>query len=240
MNFGKEFKDYSVKHLGLNSLTVDAVMDHQVKSHLGSVDASMTPYILEEREMRVTQMDIFSRLMSDRILVMSGVVDQRMSTIVQSQLIFLDSVSKKDITMHIDSGGGSVAAGLSMIDVMDYIACDIQTINMGLCASMGAVLLASGTKGKRSSLRFSRTMVHQSSGGAGGHIKDAEISFKEWQKYNDLLFNLLGQYTGKDPKEILEDSHRDKWFWAQEALDYGLIDEIIKPKGKKAVAADKK
>lgn len=225
MNFGNEFEKYAVKHMGIGSNVVNSVMNHQV-------DASMTPYILEERNLNVTQMDIFSRLMRDRILWLAGGVDDRMSTIVQAQLMFLDSVEKKDITLHIDSPGGSVKSGLSMIDVMEYINSDVCTINTGMAASMGAVLLAAGKKGKRSSLRFSRTMVHQSSGGATGHIRDAEITFKEWMKYNDLLFGLLAEYTGKTSEQILADAQRDKWFWADEALEYGLIDEVIKPRKK--------
>lgn len=229
MNYGKEFKDYSTKHLGINSGLVDSFVGLQVNN-------SMTPYILEEREMRVTQMDIFSRLMRDRILWVSGGVDQRMSDLIQAQLLFLDSVEKKDITMYINSPGGSVLAGLSMIDVIDYINSDVATCNLGMCASMGAVMLASGTKGKRSSLRFSRTMLHQSSGGAGGNIQDAEISYQEWHKYNNLLLNLLGEYTGKTGDVIKTDTVRDKWFGAQEALDYGLIDEIVKTRLQRATS----
>ncbi len=151
------------------------------------VKASMTPYILEEREMRVTQMDIFSRLMRERLLWVAGPVNDRMSTVVQAQLMYLDSADNLDITMHIDSPGGSVKSGLSMVDVMDYIKCDIRTVNTGMAASMGSVLLGAGTKGKRSSLRFSKTMLHQTSGGAGGNIQDARINFKEWEKNQQNL-----------------------------------------------------
>ena len=153
MNIGQEFQNYYVKHLGKGSLDL-----HNFSSQIQS---SMTPYILEEREMRATQIDIFSRLMRDRIIWVAGPVDDRMSTIVQAQLMFMDNVDKADITMHIDSPGGSVKSGLSMVDVMNYIACDIRTVNTGMAASMGSVLLGAGTKGKRSSLRFSRTMLHQ-------------------------------------------------------------------------------
>lgn len=225
-NLGQEFKKYATYHMGLNTLTTEAVMNHQA-----NVDMAMTPYILEEREMRVTQMDIFSRLMRDRILWLAGGVDDRMSTVVQAQLMFLDNVnSKSDITMHIDSPGGSVKSGLSMINLMEYVSCDIATVNTGLCASMGAVLLAAGTKGKRSSLRFSRTMVHQSSGGAGGHISDAKITWREWEKVNAQLFDLLSEYTGRPAEQIIKDADRDLWFSAQEAVEYGLIDEVIKTK----------
>ncbi len=139
------------------------------------IENSLTPYILEERQMNVTIMDVFSRLMMERIIWVAGVVDDHMSTIVQAQLMFLDSLDNNDITMHIDSPGGSVKSGLSMVEVMDYIRSDIKTINTGMAASMGSILLGAGTKGKRGSLRFSRTMLHQSSGGFRGNIQDAEI-----------------------------------------------------------------
>jgi ATP-dependent Clp protease protease subunit len=192
----------------------------------------MTPYILEEREMRVTQMDIFSRLMRDRLLWVAGPVNDHMSTIVQAQLMFLDSTDKADITMHIDSPGGSVKSGLSMVDVMEYISCDIRTVNTGMAASMGSVLLGAGTKGKRSSLRFSQTMLHQSSGGAVGNIQDAEISMREWRKVNKILFDLLGSYCGKTAEQVMEDASRDLWLDSSEALSYGIIDEIVKTKKK--------
>jgi ATP-dependent Clp protease protease subunit len=190
----------------------------------------MTPYILEEREMRVTQMDIFSRLMADRLLWVAGPVNDAMSTVVQAQLMFLSSNSAEDITMHIDSPGGSVKSGLSMVDVMEYIPCDIRTVNTGMAASMGSVLLGAGTKGKRSSLKHSTTMLHQSSGGFSGNIQDAEVDWKEWQKVNLELFNLLGSYCGKKPERVMKDATRDFWLNAEEAVAYGIIDEIIKPK----------
>jgi ATP-dependent Clp protease protease subunit len=224
MNYGQEFQSYYTKHLGKPSSHLD-YFNKQIES-------SMTPYILEEREMRATQMDIFSRLMRDRILWVAGTVDDRMSTIVQAQLMFLDSSDKSDITMHIDSGGGSVKSGLSMVDVMEYISCDIRTINTGMAASMGSVLLGAGTKGKRSSLKFSKTMLHQSSGGAGGNIQDARINMIEWEKTNKILFDLLGSYCGKSAEQVMTDATRDLWLDAQEALDYGIIDEIVKPKEK--------
>ena len=224
MNYGQEFQSYYTKHLGRPSSHLDYFNKQ--------IEASMTPYILEEREMRATQMDIFSRLMRDRILWVAGTVDDRMSTIVQAQLMFLDSSDKSDITMHIDSGGGSVKSGLSMVDVMEYISCDIKTINTGMAASMGSVLLGAGTKGKRSSLKFSKTMLHQSSGGAGGNIQDARINMIEWEKTNKILFDLLGSYCGKSAEQVMEDATRDLWLDAQEALNYGIIDEIVKPKEK--------
>ncbi len=222
MDYGAEFRKYAQSEMGVSSLTMDY--------HAKQIEASMTPMILEERELRVTQMTVFDRLMMDRILWVAGPVNDRMSTIVQAQLMFLDSVEVKDITMHIDSPGGSVKSGLSMVDVMDYIKSDIATINTGMAASMGSVLLGAGTKGKRSSLRFSKVMLHQSSGGFIGNIQDAEINWKEWKEVNSILFDLLGDFCDKDPEQVKTDSQRDFWMSAQEAVDYGIIDEIVKGK----------
>jgi ATP-dependent Clp protease protease subunit len=222
MDYGAEFRKYAQSDMGVSSLTMDY--------HAKQIEASMTPMILEERELRVTQMTVFDRLMMDRILWVAGPVNDRMSTIVQAQLMFLDSVEVKDITMHIDSPGGSVKSGLSMVDVMDYIKSDIATINTGMAASMGSVLLGAGTKGKRSSLRFSKVMLHQSSGGFRGNIQDAEIDWKEWKEVNSILFDLLGDFCDKDPEQVKKDSQRDFWMSAQEAVDYGIIDEIVKGK----------
>jgi ATP-dependent Clp protease protease subunit len=221
MNYN-DFGKYYVKHLGKSSSNLDY--------YSKQIESSMTPYILEEREMRATQIDIFSRLMRDRLLWVAGEVNDNMSTIVQAQLMFLDNSDKSDITMHIDSPGGSVKSGLSMVDVMNYIACDITTVNTGMAASMGSVLLGAGTKGKRKSLKFSRTMLHQSSGGAGGNIQDARVTFKEWEKINDILFDLLGEYCDKPSEQVKLDASRDLWLDSQEALDYGIIDEIVKTK----------
>ena len=203
MDYGKEFQSYYTQHLGKPSSHLDYFSKR--------IESSMTPYILEEREMRVTQMDIFSRLMRDRLLWVAGPVDDNMSTIVQAQLMFLDSTDKVDITMHIDSPGGSVKSGLSMVDVMEYISCDIRTVNTGMAASMGSVLLGAGTKGKRSSLRFSKTMLHQTSGGAGGNIQDARINMIEWEKTNKILFELLGSYCNKSAEQVMLDATRDLW-----------------------------
>jgi len=222
MNYGNDFKNYFTKHLGKGSLQLDYFNQR--------IENSMTPYILEEREMRVTQMDIFSRLMRERLLWVAGPVDDNMSTVVQAQLMYLDSVNNLDITMHIDSPGGSVKSGLSMVDVMDYINCDIRTINTGMAASMGSILLGAGTKGKRSSLRFSRTMLHQSSGGFRGNIQDAKIDMIEWEKVNKILFELLGEYCGKPTEQVMDDASRDLWLSSKDALEYGIIDEIISSK----------
>ena len=205
----KEFQRYA------NS---EGISTSKLGYYEAQIKGSMTPYILEEREMRVTQMDIFSRLMMDRLLWVAGPVDDNMSTVIQAQLMFLNSNSNEEIKMHIDSPGGSVKSGLSMVDVMDYIDCDIRTINTGMAASMGSVLLGAGAKGKRMSLRFSRTMLHQSSGGFRGNIQDAEIDWKEWQKINEVLFELLGEYCGKTAEQVKKDASRDLWLGANDAL----------------------
>lgn len=218
MNDYKEFKKYAKGHHNISGLNL-----HRYESHL-------SPMILEEREMRATMMSVFDRLMMDRLLWVSGVVNDTMSSIVQAQLMFLDNTGTEDITLHIDSPGGSVKSGLSMVDVMEYVNADIKTVNMGMAASMGSILLGAGTKGKRSSLRHSKTMLHQSSGGFSGNIQDAEIDMKEWKKYNEELFKLLGEYCGKTPKEVKADATRDFWLNAEAAKRYGIIDEVIKRK----------
>jgi ATP-dependent Clp protease protease subunit len=222
----KELKDFGLysKDHGVSSLNL-----HYYNKQ---VSDSLTPYVLEERQMNVTQMDVFSRLMMERIIWVAGEVNDNMSVVTQAQLMFLDSIDNNDITMHIDSPGGSVKSGLSMVDVMDYIRSDIRTINTGMAASMGSVLLGAGTKGKRGSLRFSTTMLHQSSGGAGGNIQDAEISMREWRKLNNTLFELLGGYCGKPADQVKNDATRDLWLDANQALEYGIIDEIVGKKKK--------
>lgn len=215
----QEFQRFAQSEFGVPSTGLD-YYNKQVQS-------SMTPYILEEREMRAIQMDIFSRLMAERLLWVAGPVNDNMSTVVQAQLMYLDSISNDDIKMHIDSPGGSVKSGLSMVDIMDYIKSDIATVNTGMAASMGSVLLGAGTKGKRSSLRFSTTMLHQSSGGFSGNIQDAEIDWKEWQKVNNILFELLGSYCGKTAEVVKQDATRDFWLSAEDAKKYGIIDFIV-------------
>jgi ATP-dependent Clp protease protease subunit len=214
MNYGKEFRSFA-KSGGINSLTLD------------QFEASLTPYVLEERELRATQIDIFSRLLMDRILWVSGAVDQRMSDIVQAQLLFLDSLEKKDITLYINSPGGSVMCGLGIVDLMNYVNSDVATTNIGMCASMGSVLLSSGTKGKRSSLIHSKVMTHQVSHGTQGNVQDTRINQLEAEKYNYILFKMIAENCGKTFDEVLESSRRDKWFNSDEALEFGLVDEVI-------------
>ena len=221
-----EFDKYAVKHMCIGSHTLHNYQNFQ--SIIPNVTDSVTPTIIEERQLNVAAMSVFDRLMMDRIIWCAGPVNDRMSIVVQAQLLFLSQQDpKKTITMHIDSPGGSVKSGLSMVDVMNYIDTPIQTINTGMAASMGSVLLGAGTKGMRSSLRFSKTMLHQSSGGAGGNIQDARITMAEWEKTNKLLFELLGEYCGKKPSQVEKDAQRDLWLSADEALSYGIIDEVI-------------
>lgn len=212
MNYGNEFKKFATKHLGMNTQLVEA---------------SMTPMILEERELRVTQMSVFDRMMMDRILWLYGGVDDRMASIVQAQLLFLDSVETKDITLQISSPGGSVPAGLAIVDVMNYISSDVSTINLGMCASMGSVLLASGKKGKRNALINSKTMIHHISSGTEGVIDDQRISIMEAEKYNYILFKMMAKSCGKTFEQIHEDSKRDRWFNSDQSLEYGFVDNII-------------
>jgi len=190
----------------------------------------LTPYILEERQMNVTVMDVFSRLMAERIIWVAGEVNDHMSTIVQAQLMFLDSIDNNDITMHVDSPGGSVKSGLSMVNVMEYIKSDIRTICTGMAASMGSVLLGAGTKGKRGALEDAEIMLHQSSGGAVGNIQDAEITMMWWKKKNERLFELLGRYCDKPKEVVMSDASRDFWLTAQEGVEYGIIDEVVRRK----------
>jgi ATP-dependent Clp protease protease subunit len=222
MDYGKEFRKFALSE-GISSMNLDAF------------ENSLTPYVLEEREMRATQIDIFSRLMRERILWVSGVVNQHMSDIVQAQMLFLDSVEKKDITLYINSPGGSVLCGLGIVDLMNYIKSDVVTTNIGMCASMGSVLLSSGTKGKRSSLVYSKVMTHQVSHGTSGNIQDTRINQLEAEKYNYILFKMLAENCGKTIDEVLEFSARDRWYNSDEAKEFGLIDEVIKTDGTKSI-----
>jgi ATP-dependent Clp protease protease subunit len=224
MNLGKDFRKFAIKHIGINGTTVDDVVNHQSSGF----ENSLTPMVLEERELRVTQMSVFDRLLMDRILWVSGGVDQRMSSVVQAQLMFLDSVDKKrDITMHLDTPGGSVLAGLGIRDLMNYVSCDVATVNVGMCASMGSILISSGTKGKRASLIFSKIMTHMVSHGSSGNVQATRINQIEAEKYNYMLFKILAENCGKTFDEIFEISRNDRWFFSDEALKFGLIDEVI-------------
>ncbi len=216
MNDGREFKKYATKHLGINSLHVD----HYIEN--------MTPYILEEREMRVSQMDIFSRLMMDRIIFLGTGIDDSVANIVVGQLLFLDSSNPgRDIQIYINSPGGSVYAGLGIYDTMQYITSDVSTICTGIAASMGAVLMCAGKKGKRTALKHSRVMIHQPLGGTQGQASDMEITVKEIQKLKKELYDILAFHSGQPLKKIEKDTDRDYWMTAEEAKAYGMVDEVL-------------
>lgn len=238
MDYYGDFKDYAIKHMGISSMQFhyweklqSTIYDNVNVIGNMTPQGSMTPYILEEREMRVTQMDIFSRMLLDRILWAVGPVNDQMSTVVCAQLMFLNQIdSKTDIKLYCDSPGGSVKSGLSMVDVMNYIEADVQTVNIGMAASMGSILLGNGTKGKRFALPHSRVMLHQVSSGGSGTIQDLRISMQETEKYNQILFKMLGEFCGKDPEQVKKDADRDLWLSSEEALVYGIIDGIVEKK----------
>lgn len=220
MNYGDEFRKFAVHHMGLNGLTVDGYVKHSVEN--------MTRAVIEERPMNFREVDVFSRLMADRIIFMGTGVDDNIANIVVAQLLFLESAdAKKDILMYINSPGGSVYAGLGIYDTMQYVRPDVATVCTSLAASMGAVLLAGGASGKRSALPHARVMIHQPSGGAQGQSTDIEITAREIVKLRDELYEILASHTGKTKEIIEKDSDRDKWFRAVEAKEYGLIDEVL-------------
>lgn len=214
-----EFRKYATKHMGISSMSTD--------KYISSID-NVTPYIIEERQLNVTQMDVFSRLMMDRIIFMGTGVNDQMANIITAQLLFLESVdSNKDITMYINSPGGSVYAGLGIYDTMQYIKPEVSTVCTGLAASMGAVLMSGGAHGKRAALPHSRIMIHQPLGGAQGQASDIEITTREILKLKKELYDILAKHTGKTYEEIERDSDRDYWMKAEEAKAYGLIDEVL-------------
>ena len=220
MNHGQEFRKYAVKHLGMSGLTVDGYMNHTVEN--------MTRAIIEERPMNFREVDVFSRLMADRIIFFGMPVDDQIANIVVAQLLFLESADpKKDILMYINSPGGSVYAGMGIYDTMQYVRPDVATVCTSLAASMGAVLLAGGAAGKRAALPHARIMIHQPSGGAQGQSVDIEITAREIVKLREELYEILAHHTGQTIQQIETDSDRDKWMRAIEAKEYGLIDEVL-------------
>ena len=217
MDFGKEFKKYATKHQGINSMHVE-----------NYVEASMTPYIIEERSLNVAQMDVFSRLMMDRIIFLGTGVNDQMANIIQAQLLFLESAdAKKDIQIYVNSPGGGVYAGLGIYDTMQYIAPDVATICTGMAASMGAVLLCAGQEGKRTALPHSRVMIHQPLGGAQGQASDIEITAREIIKLKDELYQIIAKHSGQTMEKITLNSDRDYWMKAEEAKAYGMVDEVL-------------
>ena len=216
-----EFQKYAVKHRGISSSTLHSYTSSPITS-------SMTPYIIEERQLNVAQMDVFSRLMMDRIIFLGTAVDDEVANIIQAQLLFMESVdAKKDIQIYLNSPGGGVYAGLGIYDTMQYINCDVATICTGMAASMGAVLLCAGAKGKRSALKHARVMIHQPMGGAEGQASDMEITVNEIKKLKKELYEIISSHSGQPFERVEKDGDRDYWMIAEEAKAYGMIDELL-------------
>jgi ATP-dependent Clp protease protease subunit len=221
MDYAKEFKNFAIKDRGMNSLYLEPLLQSMYP-------VGMTPNIIEERQLNAIAMDVFSRLMMDRIIFLGTPVSDQVANIIQAQLLFLASAdSSKDIQIYINSPGGSVYAGLGIYDTMQFIKPDVATICTGMAASMAAVLLCAGEKGKRSGLRHSRVMIHQPMSGAQGQASDIEIAANEVLKLRDELYEIIASHTGQKFEKIHEDSDRDFWMKATEALEYGMIDEIL-------------
>lgn len=215
-----DFRNYATKHAGVNGLVFD--------QYTSQITSSLTPYILEERQLNVSQMDVFSRLMMDRIIFLGTAIDDQVANIIQAQLLFLDSSDPgKDISIYLNTPGGSVYAGLGIYDTMQFIGCDVSTICTGIAASMGAVLLVAGTKGKRSALKHSRVMIHQPLGGMQGQASDMEITVREIQKLKNELYTIIADHSGNPYEKIEKDSDRDYWMIAEEAKEYGMIDKVL-------------
>lgn len=220
MDRNNDFRKYATKHLGMNGLSLD--------QYARVTNSYISPTILEERRLNVTQMDVFSRLMMERIIFLGTAVDDYAANVIQAQLLYLDSAEPgKDISIYLNTPGGSVYAGLGIYDTMQFISSDISTICTGVAASMGAVLLVAGTKGKRFALKHSRIMIHQPSGGTQGVAADMEINLREMLKLKKELYQIIADHSGKSYKQIEKDSDRDFWMTSQEALDYGMIDKVL-------------
>ncbi len=226
MDYGKEFKKYATKHLGINSLYVDQY-SNMTASAAGGI-YGLTPNIIEERQMNASVIDIFSRLMMDRIIFLGVPIYDDVANIIMGQLLFLESANpNRDIQIYVNSPGGSVYAGLGIYDTMQYISSDVSTICTGMAASMGAVLMTAGAKGKRTALPHSRIMIHQPLGGAQGQASDIEITYKEISKLKKELYDILSYHSGQPYDKIEKDSDRDYWMTAEEAKEYGMIDEVL-------------
>ena len=216
MDYGKEFKKFATKQQGISSLHYDKIV------------SSVTPYIIEERQLNVAQMDVFSRLMMDRIIFLGTAIDDYVANIIQAQLLFLESVdNSKDISIYINSPGGGVYAGLGIYDTMQFIKPEVATICTGMAASMGAVLMCAGEKGKRSALPHSRVMIHHPLGGAQGQASDIEITAREIMKLKNELYEIISKHSGQTMEKVHADSDRDYWMKAEEAKAYGMIDEVL-------------
>jgi ATP-dependent Clp protease protease subunit len=223
MNIKDEFRKYATGHLGISS--------YQLDSYASIYGEYISPTVIEERQMNVAQMDVFSRLMMDRIIFLGTAINDYVANIIQGQLLFLSSVdSSKDISIYINSPGGGVYAGLGIYDTMQYISPNVSTICTGMAASMAAVLMAAGEKGKRSALKHSRIMIHQPLGGVQGQASDIEITAREIKKLRDELYSILSTHSGQPFDRIERDSDRDYWMTSYEALEYGMIDEVLEKK----------
>jgi len=221
MDYGKEFEKFAIKDQGISSTYYNKIVSSMYPT-------SMTPYIIEERQLNISQLDVFSRLMMDRIIFMGTAINDQIANIIQAQLLFLESAdATKDIQIYINSPGGSVYAGLGIYDTMQLIKPDVATICTGMAASMGAVLLCAGEKGKRSGLTHSRVMIHQPLGGAQGQASDIEITAREILILKEELYNIISKHSGQDYDKIYEDSDRDYWMKADKAKEYGMIDEVL-------------
>lgn len=220
MNIGNEFEKYAVKHRGISSNTLDGYIKHNV--------TNLTPNIIEERPMNVAVMDVYSRLMMDRIIFLGYPVNDEVANIIIAQLLFLESTDRtRDVQLYINSPGGGVYAGLGLYDTMQFVNPDIATICTGIAASMSAVLMAAGAKGKRSALKHSRIMMHQPSAGAAGQASDVAITVNEVRKLKHELYEILSNHTGQTMERVAKDSNRDFWMTADEAKEYGLVDEVL-------------
>ena len=215
-----DFRKYATRHLGMNSMVLDDVVSAQ--------NQYLNPYILEERQLNVTQMDVFSRLMMDRIIFLGTEIDAYTANTLQAQLLYLDSVDPgKDISIYLNSPGGSVYAGLGIYDTMQFVTSDVATICTGMAASMAAVLLVAGAEGKRSALTHSRVMIHQPMGGAQGQASDIEITAREIQKLKKELYTIIAEHSHTDFDTVWADSDRDYWMTALEAKEYGMVDQVL-------------
>lgn len=220
MYMKNEFRDYAVKHLGMNGLALDQYAD--------ITSSYISPTIIEERQLNVAQMDVFSRLMMDRIIFLGTQIDDYTANVIQAQLLYLDSADPgKDVSIYINSPGGSVYAGLGVYDTMQYIQSDVSTICTGMAASMAAVLMVAGEKGKRFALKHSRVMIHQPLGGVQGQASDIEITAREILKLKKELYTIIANHSGQPFEKVEADSDRDYWMTSAEALDYGMIDKVL-------------
>ncbi|MDX9852804.1 MAG: ATP-dependent Clp endopeptidase proteolytic subunit ClpP [Tenuifilaceae bacterium] len=221
MKSKNEFEKYARLQRGISSLTM-----HRFKSMHNSY---INPTIIEERQLNIATMDVFSRLMMDRIIFLGVPINDDVANIIQAQLLFLESTDAgKDIQIYFNTPGGSVYAGLGIYDTMQFISPDVATICTGIAASMGAVLLTAGTKGKRTALPHSRVMIHQPMGGAEGQASDIEITTREILKLRTELYEIIADHSGNPMDKVFKDADRDYWMTAEEAKAYGMIDEVLR------------